>query len=81
MQVHGQVTPRHAGDKSNHRRKAYFALEDGHWWFLMKESIPDNLDMGADLDMGANNEKSSDVDSDNDGDVDPDVIDELVYMC
>ena len=71
MQVHGQVTPRHAGDKSNHRRKAYFALEDGHWWFL----IPDDLDMGGDT------EENSDVDSDNDADPDPDVIDKTVYMC
>ena len=77
MQVHGQVTPRHAGDKSNHRRKAYFALEDGHWWFL----IPDDLDMGADLDMGGDTEENSDVDSDNDADPDPDVIDKTVYMC
>ena len=75
MQVHGQVTPHYAGDKSNHTRKAYFVLIDGHWWFLMKESIPDNLDMGGDT------EENSDVDSDNDADPDPDVIDKTVYMC
>ena len=71
------MTPHYFGDKSNHRLKAYFVLEDGHWWFL----IPDDLDMGADLDMGGDNEKSSDVDSENDDAPDPDVIHPMVYMC
>ena len=50
MQVHGQVTPYYAGDKSNHTRKAYFVLIDGHWWFLENSDVDSDNDGDADPD-------------------------------